>query len=132
MTVSNKRNIVIHDYYLNNTILKKKDMIKYLGITIDNKLSFNQHIYDKTKKATTVLNMLKRNLFFAPKSVKSKAYQACSQPILEYASTCWAPTSKKLSDTLENVHHTAAKFVQISTIKRGNMNIFLLHNFYKT
>ena len=124
MTVTNKRNIVSHNYYLNNTILEKKDMIKYLSITIDNKLTFNQHIYDKTKKATTVLNMLKRNLFFAPKSVKRKAYQACSQPILEYASTCWAPTFKKLSETLENVHHTAAKFVSNIYHKKGKYEHF--------
>ena len=42
--------------------LAQKDIIKYLGVSIDKKLNFNQHIKEKCKKATTVLNMLRRNL----------------------------------------------------------------------
>lgn len=99
-------------------------MIKYLGVTIDNKISFKEHIEEKSKKATTVLNMLRRNLFFAPKSVKGKAYQACAQPIMEYASLCWAPTSKKLTTTLESVHHSAAKFATNIYPRKGKYENF--------
>ena len=120
MTVSKKRKQFQNNYYLDKEILKKKETIKYLGVTIDNKLTFKQHIEDKSKKATTILNMLKRNLYFAPKSVKSKAYTACAQPILEYASTCWSPTSKKLNNQLEMVQHNAAKFVSNSYPKKGD------------
>ena len=97
MTVTNKIKQINNDYSLNDNILKKEKMIKYLGVIIDDKLTFRQHIQEKSKKASTVLNMLRRNLFFAPKSVKSKAYQACALPILEYASLCWSPTSQKLT-----------------------------------
>ena len=111
MTISNKRKTIPNNYYLENKILLKKDNIKYLGIIIDNKLTFKNRIQDKTKKATTILNMLRRNLHFAPKSVKIKAFQSCVLPIVEYASTCWAPTSKKLSNSLEMILHNGAKFV---------------------
>ena len=99
-------------------------MIKYLGGSIDHKLTFKQHIQEKSKKATTVLNMLRRNLHFAPMSVKCKAYQACVQPILENASVCWSPTSKKLSNTLEMVHHNAAKFVTNTYPKKKDYDSF--------
>ena len=101
-------------------------MIKYLGVTLDNKLTFRHHIQDKAKIATTVLNMLRRNLFFAPKSVKSKAYQACVQPILEYASLCWTPTSQKQKNSLEKIHHNAAKFATNTYPKKGNFQHFLI------
>ena len=65
----------------------------------------------KAKKATTVLNMLRRNLHFAPKSVKKKAYTACVLPIMEYASSCWSPNSDKVNNCLEMVQHNAAKFI---------------------
>ena len=39
---------------------------------IDNKLTFKQHIEQKCHSATTILNMLRRNLYFAPISVKTK------------------------------------------------------------
>ena len=64
--------------------------------------------------------MLKRNLYFAPKSVKSKAYQACVVPILEYASTCWSPTSDKLNNMLEMVQNNAARFISNAYVKKGN------------
>ena len=68
--------------------------------------------------------MLKRNLYFAPKSVKCKAYIACAQPILEYESSCWSPTSNKLKNQLEMVQHNAAKFVSNSYPKKGDFSSF--------
>ena len=72
----------------------------------------------------TILNMLKRNLYFGPKSVKTKAYQASVLPILEYASNCWSPTSQKQSNNLEMVHHNAAKFASNVYPRRGNYDNF--------
>ena len=98
-------------------------------VNIDNKLNFKQHVQEKCKRATTVLNMLKRNLYFAPKSVKCKAYQATVLPILEYASNCWSPTSQKQNNSLEMVQHNAAKFVSIFHPKKGNYDNFQLAKF---
>ena len=69
MTVSNKRKQIQNSYFIDNKKLLKKEMIKYLGITIDNKLTFRHHIQDKCKKGTTVLNMLRRNLYYARERV---------------------------------------------------------------
>ena len=99
-------------------------MIKYLGILIDNKLTFREHTKEKSKKATTVLNMIKRNLYFAPKLVKSKAFTACVLPIMEYGSTCWTPTNKKLQNQLERVNNNAAKFVTNTYPKKGHYDQF--------
>ena len=85
MTVTNKRKPLKTQYYLGNERMTLKDSVKYLGITIDKKLTFAQHIKEKCKNATNVLNMLRRNLYFAPKRVKIKAYNSCVLPILEYA-----------------------------------------------
>ena len=54
--------------------------------------------------------MLKQNLYFAPQSVKTKAYLATVRPILEYGSSCWSPSSSKLIKQLEMVQHRAARF----------------------
>ena len=68
--------------------------------------------------------MLRRNLHFAPKPVKVKAFQSCVIPIVEYASTCWAPTSKKLSNNLEMILHNGAKFATNKYPKKGDYNSF--------
>ena len=63
--------------------------------------------------------MLRRNLFFAPASVKTKAYKSCVMPIIEYGSICYAPTSEKLSKTIEMVQHRAARFIANIHSKKG-------------
>ena len=124
MTITNKRNPIINQYLLEKVNLIRKDMVKYLGVTIDKKINFEYHIKEKCKCATTILNMLSRNLYFAPKSVKAKAFQSSVLPILEYASTCWSPTSKKMNNTLEMVLHNGAKFVTNKYPKKENFNNF--------
>ena len=68
--------------------------------------------------------MLKRNLYFAPKSVKKKAYTACVLPILEYGSSSWCPTSAKQTNSLEMIHHNAARFVSNIYHKKGDYQHF--------
>ena len=75
--------------------------------------------------------MLRRNLYFAPRSVKSKAYTSCVLPIMEYASTCWSPTNDKLQNELEQVHRNAAKFVTNSYPKKGCYDQFSITKIMK-
>ena len=111
MTKTNKRKPISTQYYLGNEKLKQEDMVKYLGVVIDKKITFEQHIKEKCKSANTILNMLKRNLHFAPKSVKCKAYFSCVLPIIEYASNIWAPTTDKMNNEIEMVQHNSARFI---------------------
>ena len=82
--------------------LDEKESIKYLRVRSDNKLSFKKHIEEKVKKSKTVLNMLRRNLLFAPKSVKAKAYISTVRPLIETASICWSPSADKYKKMIEN------------------------------
>ena len=120
MSVTNKKNSTPSKYHLDKDTLEQKNMVKYLGVTIDNKLTFDKHIKEKTKSATKILNMFHRNLYFAPKSVKYKAYMKCVLPVIEYASNCWSPTSEKMNNLIEMVQHNAARFISNVYIKKGN------------
>ena len=46
---------------------------------------------------------------------------ACVLPIIEYASTCWSPTSDKTNNLLEMVQHNAARFISNTYIRKGNL-----------
>ena len=95
----------------NFTPLEEIPHDKYLGVTIDNKLTFNQHIDTVTKKATNLLNLCRRNLYMCPKEVKEAAYKSIVRPHLEYASAAWSPHTQKNIDKIESVHRRAARFV---------------------
>ena len=68
--------------------------------------------------------MIRRNLYFAPQSVKNRAYLSTVRPIIEYASMCWSPNSTKLIKQIEMVQHSAAKFVTNCYPKKGNYSEF--------
>ena len=65
-------------------------------------------------------------------SVKCKAFQSCVLPILEYASTCWAPTSQKLNNSLEMVLHNGAKFATNKYPKKGDYSNFSITKMLST
>ena len=54
--------------------------VKHLGVTISSDLSWNKHVDNTVKKATTSLNFLKRNLCVCPAAVKDKCYKSIVRP----------------------------------------------------
>ena len=67
------------------------------------KLNFNKHIETICKKANGVLAFLKRNLYNCNPQIRSQAYMLYVRPILEYASTVWAPYTKSSIGKLEAI-----------------------------
>ena len=68
-------NILDLQYKLNNTVLKRVNNIKYLGVNITDNLNFSDHIVKKQSNATHPLRMLKRQLHSALHKVKLIAYK---------------------------------------------------------
>ena len=56
------------------TIQNLTESAKYLGVEIDSKLSFNQHINNTCKKAYSVLGFLRRNFRNFPCKIKADLY----------------------------------------------------------
>ena len=67
------RNPVTHDYILHNQILKEKDAVKYLGVTVHHKLSWNEHICSMVEEANSSIGFLRRNLQIHQKHIKANA-----------------------------------------------------------
>ena len=61
LRVTRCRTPLTHDYILHNQILKEKDAVKYLGVTVHHKLSLNEHICSIVKKANSSIRFLRRN-----------------------------------------------------------------------
>ena len=95
----------IHDKALNSV-----SSAKYLGVQVNSKLDWNDHINMIIKKANSTLAFLRRNLNNCPTEVKSTSYKTMVRPILEYASTVWCPHKLSHINNLEKVQRRAARF----------------------
>ena len=109
--ITNKKKLVSHTYYLNNSPLEWVDTYKYLGVKIQSKLNWSEHIQDASNKASRVLNLLRRSMYGCHHTAKKRAYMALVRPHLEYCSPVWSPYQHKLNEALEKVQKRAARWV---------------------
>ena len=98
---------IVTNYSINEHQLKKVKGAKYLGVTIDRVLSWNDHVNNVTKKANTTRAFLQCNINRCPEAIKTLRYQTFVRPILEYASTVWDPSTEKNIRSVENVQRQA-------------------------
>ena len=98
-------------YFLGESELSTVTEHPYLGVTLSNKLSWNNHINKITSRANRILGLINRNLRGSSKKIKERAYQSLVRPHLEYCSSVWNPYSKTQKDKIEAVQRRAARFV---------------------
>ena len=106
--VTNKKNIIRHEYTIRGEKLEVVENAKYLGVNINNKMSWNNHIDSITKKAHKTLGFLQRNTSRCPEKTKELCYKALVRPQVEYSSVVWDPHTKTYREQLEKVQRRAA------------------------
>jgi len=92
----------VHEYQLEHCTLKTVNEITYLGITINSKLTWTDHILHIIKRANQSLGFLRRNLSVCLTYVRPK---------LEFASTVWNPYHQKDIQAIEMVQSRAVRFI---------------------
>ena len=71
-----QKSLILHTYHIENTQIKSVSSATYLGVTIDSKLSWNNHIQRITSKANQVNALFYRNLRQCPIGVTYRAVSA--------------------------------------------------------
>jgi len=110
MHVTSKRNPVINKYSLANHPLTLTSSYKYLGLYMENNLSWNHHINHIINKANKVLYITRQALSKCSTTVKTTAYNSIIRPLLEYSSSVWDPYQTGQINAIEMVQRKAARF----------------------
>ena len=111
MKLTHARSTKSHEYTLGGKPLLETKSHSYLGVCINNKLNWNQHIQEITAKSNRTLGFVKRNLYACSKSTKQIAYKSLVRPKLEYCAAVWDPYTIKNTRKLETVQKRAARFI---------------------
>lgn len=77
---------------------------KHLGVIIDSKLTWKQHIDHICKRSSAAIGCINSHFPHLPHPCKLLFYAVFVRPIFEYCSTAWSGLSTPLADLLE-VHH---------------------------
>ncbi len=78
----------------NYTAIEAVTNEKDLGVTFDERLSFNQHITNITNKAQQTLGLVHRSFESLDEEMFLPLYKALIRPTLEYGSCVWSPHLK--------------------------------------
>ena len=76
------------------TYLECKECVKYLGVLIDYKLSWKNHIDSIALKISKTIGLLSKLRYFVPHKTLVNIYNSLVTPYLHYGLTVWGQASK--------------------------------------
>ena len=96
----------------NTTVaLATTDVEKDLGVYVDDKLKFHDHVDMAVKKANCIIGVIKRNFKNMGEDSLCQLYKSLVRPRLEYGNTVWHPRFKKDDVAIERVQRRATKLI---------------------
>ena len=88
-------NIKVNDNCLNKYfILECKEYVKYLGVMIDNHLSWKRHIYYVALKISRNVGIISKLRHFVPQKTLFSIYNSLILPYLSYGLVAWGQAAK--------------------------------------
>ena len=109
LELGNKNNLSCnYNYTLNDINISRASACKDLGIIIDHKLSFTQHISVIVSRAHARASHIHKCFLSRARATLVRAFITYVRPILEYASSVWSP-----------YHVTDVRKIEAFSKKRG-------------
>jgi len=109
LSLHSRKNCCSHDYYVDGNRLPNQSKMKDLGITVDDKLTFKDHINKVVTDANRRVCLLFRGFVCKQPTFLRRAYITYIRPLLEYNTIIWNPSLKKYIDLIENVQRKFTK-----------------------
>jgi hypothetical protein len=97
------------NYVIDNSEISFSDSIKDLGVIVDPKLKFTNHISELVRRANQRASLIHRCFLSRNTANLIKAFKVYVRPILEYASSVWSPSHIGLINGIENVQRRFTK-----------------------
>ena len=91
--------------------VRRVKLVKYLGMIVDDKLTWSQHVDYISSKITCNIGILKRIRHFIPKESLLLLYHTLIEPYFKYCSIVWGQCSETLRDKLQTLQNKAARTI---------------------
>jgi hypothetical protein len=91
--------------------IKQVHHSRLLGVEIDEKLSWNKHVENVAKKATSGIGAIRRIRDFVDRETLISIYNALVRPHFDYCSEVWNTLGIGLSSRLQKLQNRAARII---------------------
>ena len=106
-----KQTQVDKNFNIQGKTFKSEETVKLLGIHLDYKLNFEQHISELCRKAASQLNVLKRLKRFIGFNEKKILVQSLFYSNFDYCPLVWYFSSAKSLQRIEKIQERALRFL---------------------
>ncbi len=96
---------------MNNTKVEKVNCFKYLGVTIDANLKWNDHINNVYRKLCNSLGIMRRIKPFVPQSSLITIYNTMFLPHLDYGLIIWSNCGTTHLNKIQKLQNTAMRII---------------------
>ena len=110
------------------TEIECKEFVKYLGIIIDNNLSWKYHIDNIASKISKAIGIIARLLHFVPCQTLSNIYQCLINPYLNYGINVWGQASKIHLNKILVLQKRSMRLVKLKETKNTAIPLFISLN----
>ena len=100
---------------INNKLVPRINKYSCLGVTMDERLSWDKHIDSICSKVGAVIGAMRRVKPFVPLSTTKMLYNAIIQPYFDYCSSLWDNCGIGLKDKLQKYQNRAARVITGAT-----------------
>ena len=125
MIISNQENAI--DIKIRETIITKVSTVKFLGVTLDENLTFMDHVNKVTSNISKSVGVMRRLHCQLPAHVMIKLYYSLVYSLLTYALLAWGRSGSTNAAKIECAHRRACKL-----LTDYNQNISLFTQFMIT
>lgn len=107
------------------TILNKVKYVKYLGVLVDQRLSWNEHIELTTKRVRKLIWVFKSLRHVARKELITQTYIALAQSMLTYCISVWGSANKTAYLGLERAQRSLLKVMLSKPFRYPTEDLYL-------
>jgi hypothetical protein len=109
MKISKSKNEETNTYKLLGQDIETVTQEKYIGVIIDSELTFENHLCEKVKKATSIFAAMRRTFKYLDTKSILVIYNTLVRTHLDYASSVSAPYKMKYIEKIESVQKRVTK-----------------------
>jgi hypothetical protein len=109
---------------INGLPVSEKDSAKYLGVMIDNRLTFSKHIEHVKSKLIRGNAILGITRHYLPKSILLNTYHAHIQPHIDYGINAWGHTYKSHLTVLKRHQRKSIRLINFKKKRDATAELF--------
>jgi len=111
MLFSYRRSMIDWNVRIGSGVIMRTDCVRFLGVLLDEKLKFDEHIKFITSKMSKTVGILNKVKYFLPDYIMLTLYDAMIKPYLLYAIEIWGSASTCHLDRVFKVQKLALRSV---------------------